>query len=95
MIKVTIKKSNNIVDEIICTGHAMHDVHGKDIVCSAFSTMVITTINGILEIDKEAISYKEENGVSIKNIKKDDITNKLLNNLRVKKSRVKFKKYRN
>lgn len=81
MIKVNIKKSNNIINEIICTGHAMHDIHGKDIVCSAFSTMVITTINGILEIDKDAISYEEKNGVKIKNIKKDEITNKLLNNL--------------
>ena len=60
MIKVVIKKSNNIIEKIECNGHAMHDVHGKDIVCSAFSTMVITTINGILEIDRNAISYDEK-----------------------------------
>lgn len=81
MIKVNIIKCNNIVEEIKCKGHAMHDIHGKDIVCSAFSTMIITTVNGILEIDENAIFYEENNGVNIRNIKKDDITNKLLNNL--------------
>ena len=43
--------------------------------------MIITTINGILEIDKDAISYTDTNNLEIINIKKDNITNKLLYNL--------------
>jgi hypothetical protein len=43
--------------------------------------MIITTINAILEFDKNAISYTDTNNLEIINIKKDDITNKLLNNL--------------
>ena len=43
--------------------------------------MIITTINAILEIDKNAISYTDNNDLEIINIKKDNITNSLLNNL--------------
>ena len=43
--------------------------------------MIITTINAILEFDKEAISYTDTNDLKIINIKKDNITNGLLNNL--------------
>ncbi|NLC48043.1 MAG: ribosomal-processing cysteine protease Prp [Tenericutes bacterium] len=81
MIKVFIKKNNNIIDTIKCQGHAGYDDYGKDIVCASFSTMIITTINAILKIDKEAISYTDNNDLTIVNIKKDNITNKLLENL--------------
>ena len=53
MIKVLKNKEN-----ISITGHAMYDDYGKDIVCSAVSSIVITTINGILAINSEAITYQ-------------------------------------
>ena len=81
MIKVRVKKDNNIISSIKCSGHANFDEYGKDIVCASFSTMIITTINGILEIDHEAISYTDTNDLEIINIKKDNITNSLLKNL--------------
>jgi len=81
MIKVSISKNNNIIESIHCSGHANYDNYGRDIVCASFSTMIITTINGILEIDKNAISYTDNNNLEIINIKKDNITNSLLNNL--------------
>ena len=81
MIKVRIVKNNNIIESIHCNGHAKYDSYGKDIVCASFSTMIITTINGILEIDSDAISYTDNNNLEIINIKKDNITNSLLNNL--------------
>jgi uncharacterized protein YsxB (DUF464 family) len=81
MIKVRIVKNNNIIDSIHCNGHANYADYGKDIVCASFSTMVITTINAILEFDKDAISYTNTNNLDIINIKKDNITNGLLNNL--------------
>jgi len=81
MIKVKVSRKNNIIDSITCSGHAKYDEYGKDIVCASFSTMIITTINGILEIDKNAISYTEGNNLEIINLKKDNITNSLLNNL--------------
>ena len=81
MIKVRIVKNNNIIDSIHCNGHANYADYGKDIVCASFSTMVITSINAILEFDKDAISYTNTNNLDIINIKKDNITNGLLNNL--------------
>ena len=81
MIKVRISKKDNVIQSIHCKGHAMYDDYGKDIVCASFSTMIITTINAILEFDKEAISYTDTNDLKIINIKKDNITNNLLNNL--------------
>ena len=52
MIKVLVKK-----DVIEITGHSDYDTIGKDIVCSAVSSIVTTTINGIISIDENAISY--------------------------------------
>ena len=81
MIKVNISKKNNIIESIKCNGHAEYADYGNDIVCASFSTMIITTINAILEIDKDSISYTGTNNLEIINIKKDNITNSLLNNL--------------
>ena len=81
MIKVRIIKKDNVIESIHCNGHAGYANYGKDIVCASFSTMIITTINAILEFDKEAISYTDTNDLKIINIKKDNITNGLLNNL--------------
>jgi len=81
MIKVRIVKKNNIIESISCNGHANYADYGKDIVCASFSTMVIVSINAILEFDKDAISYTESNDLKIVNLKKDNITNSLLNNL--------------
>lgn len=80
MIKVEVKKENNKVKEIKLMGHALYDDYGKDIVCASVSSIVITTINGILSIDK-TISYEENEGLSIKVIKDDLVTNKLINNM--------------
>lgn len=81
MIKVRISKKDNVIQSIHCEGHAMYDDYGKDIVCASFSTMIITTINAILTFDQDAISYTDNNDLKIINIKKDNITNNLLNNL--------------
>ena len=77
MIKVLVQK-----DKIEIIGHSNYDTLGKDIVCSAVSSIVTTTINGIISIDEKAISYLYRNDkMTISNIKKDEITNKLLNNM--------------
>lgn len=81
MIKVNIVKSNGIIESISAKGHAMYDDYGKDIVCASFSTMMIVTINSIIDIDKDAISYTNNNNLEIVNIKKDNITNSLLSTL--------------
>ena len=77
MIKV-IKKGNHIDIK----GHALFDKYGKDIVCAAVSSIVITTVNGILSIDDEAIKYSDSVGyVSIDILKDDKVVNLLILNM--------------
>ena len=77
MIKVS--KKENIIE---ITGHSGYDMAGKDIVCSAVSSIVTTTINGIISIDEKAINYKYQNDTMLITIlKKDEITVKLINNM--------------
>ena len=51
MIKVKLLKDNNKIKKIIIGGHALYDDFGKDIVCAAVSSTVITSINSSLLID--------------------------------------------
>lgn len=82
MIKVKVTKDSDMIKSVSILGHAMYADFGKDIVCSAASSIVTTTINGILSFDKEGLSYEvSKNGLVIKNIKTDNITQTLLNNM--------------
>lgn len=82
MIKVKVTKDSDIIKSVSILGHAMYADFGKDIVCSAASSIVTTTINGILSFDKEGLSYEvSKDGLVIKNIKTDNITQTLLNNM--------------
>ncbi len=56
MIKVSI--SDN---EIIMLGHADYAELGYDIVCSSFSSILITTVNACLRIEKDSVEVNEEN----------------------------------
>ena len=82
MIRVEINSENNKIKSISVKGHAMYDIRGKDIVCSAVSTCVITTVNGILEIDDTLIDVvQEENKIVVTQRKENDIVNSLLKNM--------------
>lgn len=76
MIKVIIKE-----DVITISGHANYDEYGKDIVCSAVSSTVITTVNGILSIDNSAIEVTEGEKVEIKILKHSNVVDKLISNM--------------
>ena len=62
-------------------GHANYADYGKDIVCAAASSIAITTINAILEINKDLIDYSVEKELTIEAKEDNDILNKLLNNM--------------
>ena len=77
MIKVKVKPKN-----ISIAGHAEYDEYGKDIVCSSVSSIVTTTVNGILIFGKKTIDYKIREGlVTIDIIENDETTKKLLDNM--------------
>ena len=79
MIKVEVEKN-----KIIIIGHSNYSDLGKDIVCSAVSSIMITTINGILKLSHDTIDYERDDKKSTSTIiikKKDEITMKLLDNM--------------
>jgi len=83
MIKVGIEsKDKKHIDLIKIHGHAMYDDFGKDIVCSSVSSIIITTVNGIYEIDKGYLIVEEvKDGMNITILKNDNICDKLIKNM--------------
>ena len=80
MIKINVKKENDFVKQVKIIGHAKYNDYGKDIVCASVSSIVITTVNAILKIDKDAINYKE-NTFEMNILKNDEIVNIVVNNM--------------
>ena len=77
MVKISIKD-----DEIIISGHANYDDYGKDIVCASVSTIAITTINAIIEFDKDSINVEEKDGyLKINILKHTKETDTLISNM--------------
>ncbi|MDD4027823.1 MAG: ribosomal-processing cysteine protease Prp [Bacilli bacterium] len=76
MIKIYVSK-----DKIEVMGHAKHSEYGKDIVCAAVSSCVLTTVNAILELDKSYISVNDNDGITIEILKHDNIVDKLIINM--------------
>ena len=82
MIKVKVCKNDSIYKKIELLGHAMYDDYGKDIVCSACSSIVTTSVNGILSLNNESLSYqvgKDGMTIEVKNF--DEVTQKLIDNM--------------
>ncbi len=77
---IKINYSDNIIE---VSGHANYDNKGKDIVCASVSSIIYCSVNCILSFDKNAIKYTDNSKLIIENIKKDDITNKIINNMLV------------
>lgn len=82
MISVKTTKENGFYKKVAILGHAMYADYGKDIVCSAASSIVTTTVNGILSLDKEALTYKvDKKGLIINICKQDKIVDTLICNM--------------
>ena len=80
MISVEVIKEKSKYKKIKILGHAMYDDYGKDIVCSAASSIVTTTVNGILTLNKESLTYLvSKKGMTI-DIKNNDLNTQLLIN---------------
>lgn len=81
MIKVKLTKDNNNYKNIIISGHALYDDYGKDIVCASVSTLVISSVNNCLSINKDSLIYNEDNGLDIKVLSDDRVTTIIINNM--------------
>ena len=77
MIKIIV--STNKINII---GHADFGTYGKDIVCSSVSSIMTTTINGILRFNNKYISYqKKENDFQIVINEHNEIVDNLIENM--------------
>ena len=80
MIKVCIVKRNSSIEKIQIKGHAGYAEYGYDIVCSAVSSVVTTTINALYAF-KESIEVFDKETLEIVVKKHDHITDTLLENM--------------
>ena len=80
MIKIKIKKDSEKIKEVEIKGHALYDNYGKDIVCAAVSSIVITTVNAIETVSSDSIKCDLES-FKITVLKDDEIVEKLLCNM--------------
>ena len=77
MIKVI--KKNKVIE---ISGHAGYDEFGKDIVCASVSSVIMTTVNSIMNIDNSSISYMDDGDkIIIEKLNDNDIVDKLLNTM--------------
>jgi hypothetical protein len=82
MVQVKILKNKEKISKITFLGHSMYDKVGKDIVCSAISSIMITTINGIELLSKGDIKEKLlKDKVEIDIISNNQIVDTLLLNM--------------
>lgn len=82
MIHIQVFKNQEYFQRIILKGHALFDDYGKDIVCAGVSSILTTTVNGILRIQNDALTYQQEDDLfQIIDIHDDDITQKLILNM--------------
>ena len=72
MIKVI--KKNNVIE---ISGHAGYDEFGKDIVCASVSSVIMTTVNSIMNIDNLSISYVDDKDKIIIVNEVDEVYDKL------------------
>ena len=80
MIEISYKKVN-IINVVKISGHANFADYGKDIVCCAVSSIVTTTINDIIALDKDAIKYEVSDGDILITNNDSEMASKLLDNM--------------
>ena len=81
MIKVDFVLKNNFYYELTIKGHANYDEYGKDIVCASVSSIVITTVNALLRLDKDSIKYIQNEDLEIEVLKHNKTIDILIDNL--------------
>ena len=82
MIRIKIQIDQEKFKKIVLSGHALYDDYGRDIVCAGVSSILTTTVNGILKINDASIQYQKKKDIFELNIVQDDeITQKLIENM--------------
>ena len=75
---IRISYNDNLIK---VSGHANFDSKGKDIVCASVSSIIYTTINGLLSLDNDCIKFNDEKDLTIEIIKKTSTVEVLLKSM--------------
>lgn len=62
MIKVLKETKDNVTCKVVIDGHSGYAENGYDIVCASVSSIVTTSVNILIRLDKDAISYEAKDG---------------------------------
>lgn len=81
MIKVKIKKKNLKIERILISGHSGYAESGYDIVCSAVSSVVTTSVNAILSFKETIRVTDDKDTLEILILEHDTITDTLIENM--------------
>ena len=82
MIKINVKREDDVVKYIKISGHADYADEGYDIVCASVSCIAITTVNALISINEDCIVYSESDGLlEIGIMIHDEIIDKLIDNM--------------
>ena len=77
MIKIQV-----LENKIRISGHSGYEESGKDIVCSAVSSIVTTTVNAVVRLEPDKIRYEESDGyVMIEILKHNETVDTLILNM--------------
>lgn len=60
MTQIKIFRQNKFILGFECSGHTGYDVEGHDIVCAAISTLTLTTILGLKNVQKQDVDVKRD-----------------------------------
>ena len=82
MIKIDIKKKDDVINYIKISGHADYAEKGFDIVCASVSCIAITTVNALISINEDCLLYTENDGLlEIGIVMHDEVIDKLIDNI--------------
>ncbi len=57
MVKAKITRTDTRVTEVVIKGHSGYAKYGKDIVCSAISSIVQTALLGVIDVSNSKVDY--------------------------------------
>ena len=59
MIHITAVREHGSIRSVTCTGHALYDEPGSDIICAAVSALMINTANSIEQFTEDNLVIEE------------------------------------
>ena len=62
MIRIKLTKKDNVIEKVDIKGHADYAEYGKDVVCSAVSSIACAALLGLIEFSSRKVEYIKKEG---------------------------------